>query len=160
MGTWGDAPGVIELPDGRRVRATGVRREPPGDPAARPARVPPPEFALYLLSRDPRVAAWPARWVRWPDFRVPADTPDALDALREAHRRAAAERVEVACGGGIGRTGTALAVLAILSGVAPADAVAWVRAHHHPRAVETPGQRRWLARPDVVSLSSPPEGAP
>jgi len=29
----------------------------------------------------------------------------------------------------------------------PADeAVAWTRAHHHPRAVETPWQRCWVAR--------------
>jgi protein-tyrosine phosphatase len=76
----------------------------------------------------------------------PADRDHALATLREAHRRAATERVEVACGGGVGRTGTALAVLAVLSGVEPAEAVAWVRATHHPRAVETPWQRRWVRR--------------
>jgi protein-tyrosine phosphatase len=64
--------------------------------------------------------------------------------LREAHERAASERVEVACGGGIGRTGTALAVLAVLSGVPAGEAVEWVRRHHHRRAVETPWQRRWV----------------
>lgn len=52
---------------------------------------------------------WNARWVRWPDFRLPADRGDAQDALYVAWRRAAGERVEVACGGGFGRTGTALA---------------------------------------------------
>jgi protein-tyrosine phosphatase len=66
------------------------------------------------------------------------------DELRHAHERAAVERVELACGGGVGRTGTALAVLAVLSGVAATEAVAWVRAAYHPRAVETPWQRRWL----------------
>lgn len=166
MRTWDDAAGVVEFPDGRSVRASGVltnqyawkvRGELPG---ARPAELPAPQFAVYLLGRRPAPTAWPARWVRWPDFRTPADTADALDALRDAHRRAATERVEIACGSGIGRTGTALAVLAILSGVAPAEAVAWVRAHHHRRAVETPGQRRWLRRPEVVSLYSPAQGAP
>ena len=37
-----------------------------------------------------------------------------------------------------------MAVLAVLSGVAPEDAVDWVRAHYEPRAVETPWQRRWV----------------
>ncbi|HSR27883.1 MAG TPA: protein phosphatase, partial [Actinomycetes bacterium] len=65
--------------------------------------------------------------------------------LGEAHRRAlAGERVEVACRGGVGRTGTALAALAVLDGLHPRQAVAWVRGHYHRRAVETPWQRRWL----------------
>ena len=66
--------------------------------------------------------------------------------MREAWRRAAVERVEVACAGGRGRTGTALACLAVLDGVDPAAAVRYVRAGYHPRAVETPGQRRFVAR--------------
>lgn len=137
MAGWRTEPGVVELPDGRRVRATGLRR-PHGD-------VPAPDLAVYLLGRDPHVGGWPYRWVRWRDFGVPASTEDALAALREAHRRAAGERVEVACGGGVGRTGTALAVLAVLSGVDAGEAVAWAREHHHRRAVETHGQRRWLS---------------
>jgi protein-tyrosine phosphatase len=90
---------------------------------------------------------WPHRRIDWPDFGIPADRDDALDALREAHRRAnAGERVEVACRGGVGRTGTALAALAVLDGLDPAAAVHWVRAHYHRRAVETPWQRWWLRR--------------
>ena len=54
------------------------------------------------------------------------------------------ERVEVACHGGHGRTGTALACLAILDGVRPAEAVRYVRQHYHPRAIETPWQRRYV----------------
>ena len=89
--------------------------------------------------------AWPHRRIRWPDFWVPSDPDDALDALHEAHRRAkAGERVEVACRGGVGRTGTALAALAVLDGLSPAQAVTWVRGSYHRRAVETPWQRRWL----------------
>jgi protein-tyrosine phosphatase len=68
-----------------------------------------------------------------------------LDAPREAHHRARdGERVEAACHGGIGRTGTALAALAILDGLTPREALTWVRGSYHPRAVETPWQRRWL----------------
>ncbi|MBX6748191.1 MAG: hypothetical protein IRY85_00730 [Micromonosporaceae bacterium] len=54
--------------------------------------------------------------------------------------------MEIACRGGIGRTGTALAALAVLDGLAPPAAVAWVRDAYHPRAVETPWQRWWLRR--------------
>jgi hypothetical protein len=46
--------------------------------------------------------------------------------------------------GGVGRTGTALAALAILDGVPAAQAVNLIRADYHRRAVETPWQRRWL----------------
>jgi protein-tyrosine phosphatase len=52
--------------------------------------------------------------------------------------------VEIACGGGKGRTGTALACLAVLDGVPPSEAVAYVRAGYHRWAVETPWQRRYV----------------
>jgi NaMN:DMB phosphoribosyltransferase len=44
----------------------------------------------------------------------------------------------------VGRTGTALAVLAVLGGVPADDAVGWVRRNYHPRAVETRRQRAWV----------------
>ena len=83
--------------------------------------------------------------MRWPDLRLPADPAELRAALSEAWERAAGGRVEVACGGGTGRTGTALACLAVLDGVPAAEAVAFVRAHYRRRAVETPGQRRIVA---------------
>lgn len=86
----------------------------------------------------------PSRWVRWPDWWLPFDRADARDALVELWRRAEAERVEVVCNGGHGRTGTALACLAVLDGVPNADAVGYVRHHYNPRAVETPWQRRYV----------------
>jgi protein-tyrosine phosphatase len=69
-----------------------------------------------------------------------------LPALAEAWRRAEAERVEVGCAGGRGRTGTALACLAILDGVPSSEAVVFVREHYDHRAVETRRQRRYVAR--------------
>ncbi|GAB2458762.1 hypothetical protein GCM10027062_43290 [Nocardioides hungaricus] len=136
MAGWTDEQGVVELPDGRRIRGAAARR-PRGD-------VPAPDFAVYLLGRDPEVPGWPYRWVRWRDLRLPDPADDAVDALREAYERAGEQRVEVACGGGIGRTGTALALMATMGGVVPEEAVAWVRAHYHRRAVETRRQRRWV----------------
>ena len=129
---WDDDAGLVALPGGARVR---------GRPLADAAS--PADFALVLAAGP--LPAWPCRRVRWPDFWIPLDRVDALDALHEAHRRAmAGERVEVACRGGVGRTGTALAALAILDGLSPDEAVAWVRGRYHPKAVETPWQRRWL----------------
>jgi protein-tyrosine phosphatase len=102
---------------------------------------PVPAFGVYLLGRRPPAVPWESRWLKWPDFRLPADEADVLPALTEAWQRAVAERVEIACAGGHGRTGTALACLAILDGVPGSEAVAFVREHYDPHAVETPGQR-------------------
>jgi protein-tyrosine phosphatase len=83
--------------------------------------------------------------LRWPDLRLPTDRADAVRALCEAWERAGHERVEVACGGGRDRTGTALACLAVMDGVPAVEAVAYVRRHFRARAVETPWQRRYVA---------------
>jgi hypothetical protein len=131
---WAGDRGVVRLPGGNLVRGRRL-----GDAAS------PADFSLVLASGP--LPAWEHRVVRWPDFWVPTDTADAVDALHEARRRAGAgERVEVACAGGVGRTGTALAALAVLDGLPPADAVHWVRSAYHRRAVETPWQRWWLRR--------------
>jgi protein-tyrosine phosphatase len=77
---------------------------------------------------------------------APRRSLDARQALADVWQKAADQRVEVACAGGRGRTGTALACLAILDGVPATEAVAYVRARYNPRAVETPWQRRFVAR--------------
>lgn len=82
--------------------------------------------------------------MRWPDFRLPRDRETARAAFEEARTRAEHDRVEVACGGGRGRTGTALACIAVLDGVASDEAVTYVRRHYDPHAVETPWQRRYV----------------
>lgn len=125
----------VELPDGSRVRGRGVRRA---------GAVEPVDYGLYLV---PYVPSWEHDHIHWPDFWVPRDPDRAVALIRALHSRAlAGERVEVACGGGIGRTGTVIACLAVLAGVPVAEAVTWTRAHYHRRAVETPWQRRWIAR--------------
>ena len=145
----GPLSGAVALPDGTSVRGRG-RREPfPAGPL--------PEFGLYLGHppgrRRPLLHRraewrpdWPAVWIDWPDFRTPRDPAAAAAGIVEAYERArAGERVEAACTGGTGRTGTVIACMAVLAGHPAADAVAWTRSHYRRRAVETPGQRRFIA---------------
>ncbi|MFJ7949020.1 protein phosphatase [Streptomyces sp. NPDC096354] len=135
---WGSTDsGIIRFPSGVLVRGRGLRHPlPPG---------PTPTFAVYLLGKQPPATAWDARWLRWPDFWLP-DRQEARSLVEEALTRAPNERVEIACGGGYGRTGTALACMAVLDGVPADQAVAFVRRHYHRRAVETPWQRRFVLR--------------
>ena len=128
----------VVLPDGTTVIAVSYdASEPYGRDAA-------PDFGLYLDERwDP---PWPHGHLAWPDFGLPADRAEAtaafLDLLARARR---GEAVEIGCLGGHGRTGTAVACLAVLSG-APADgAVAWVRDVYCAHAVETADQAAFVA---------------
>jgi hypothetical protein len=131
-----NAPGVLRLPSGRMVRGRGLRKGlPPG---------PEPTFGVYLVGSRPDPVDWESRWIRWPDFRLPADRDEARTILAEGLDRLAHDRVEFACGGGKGRTGTALACLAVLDGVPADEAVAFVRANYDRHAVETPWQRRYV----------------
>lgn len=98
---------------------------------------------------------WESRWLRWPDFRLPADRQQAAEVFGEIWRRSLTERVEVACRGGLGRTGTALACLAVLDGVPNEEAVDYVRVHYDRRAVETPWQRRYVCRFNAKATRSP-----
>jgi hypothetical protein len=135
-----DRPGVLRLPSGRLVRGRALRRPLPAGPE--------PTYAVHLLGKRPPEVPWPAEWLRWPDFRLPADPDGARELLREAWVRAArpGERVEIACFGGRGRTGTALACIAVLDGVPAGRAVDFVRRNYDHRAVETPWQRRYVRR--------------
>jgi hypothetical protein len=141
--------GAIALPDGTLVRGRGRREAFPGGPL--------PEFGLYLghppdrrrLVPFPRRAPWrpdwAADWIDWPDFRTPREPRRAAVQIAEAYRLArVGRRVEVACTGGTGRTGTVIACMAVLAGHPAPDAVAWTRRNYRPRAVETRGQRRWV----------------
>ncbi|MEW9527578.1 protein-tyrosine phosphatase family protein [Microbispora sp. NPDC049125] len=134
--------GAIQLPDGTWIRGRGLRRPLPGGPV--------PDYALYLgsprlLRRHEATLRWPHEWVRWPDFLLPTDQEAAARSIAALYDDArSGRRVEVACGGGIGRTGTVLACMVTLTGLPPREAVAWTREHYHHRAVETPWQRRWV----------------
>jgi hypothetical protein len=146
----GQLTGAITLPDGTVLRGRGHRESlPPG---------PLPTYGLYL-GRLPDTAPrrlvrrrkpvwrpdWPADWIDWPDFRTPRDGETAAALIQHAYLLArSGHRVEIACYGGTGRTGTVIACMAILAGYPADDAVTWARQHYRPRAVETRGQRRWI----------------
>ncbi|MEV4510492.1 protein phosphatase [Dactylosporangium sp. NPDC049525] len=131
-------PGLLTLPSGRAVRGRPLSRPVP-DGAT-------PTLGVYLLGREPAATPWPARWVRWPDFGLPKDPAALRLALEAALLEAETGRVEFGCGGGRGRTGTALACLAVLDGVPAGAAVAYVRQHYSRHAVETPWQRGFVKR--------------
>ncbi|SDD75988.1 protein-tyrosine phosphatase family protein [Streptomyces prasinopilosus] len=131
-----DSPAVVTLPSGRRIRGRGLRH---GLPKGQTADV-----AVHLTEHRPPAPPWESLWIPWRDFWLPADPVDAMRTLRVAYDRAADERVEVCCGGGIGRTGTALSAICVFEGMNPGEAVKWVRRNYHPRAVEVPWQRRFV----------------
>ena len=101
------------------------------------------DFGLYL---DPRwEPTWPAALIQWQDFGVPAEPEVAARQITSAFARArSGERVEVGCVGGLGRTGTVLACMAVLAGTLTSEAVSWVRSNYDVRAVETEEQEAWV----------------
>lgn len=129
--------GVVQLPNGRAVRGRSLRNTRPlaSDEL--------PDFGIYLTAK-PHLEQWTSRWVAWPDFRLPRDAADAVEAIGEAFGRSAEMRVEIACDGGRGRTGTAIAILARYSGIPATSAVGWARANYRAGAVETAWQRRFV----------------
>ena len=164
--------GAISLPDGTLIRGRGRREREPGGPLpdfglglgrppgtggsapgsgqARRARIrrrpaPPPEWPVAWIEWPVAWIEWPVAWIDWPDFRTPRHGQLAAIAIEHAYALAkTGQRVEVNCGGGTGRTGTVIACMAVLAGCPAAEAVAWTRRHYRSRAVETPGQRRWI----------------
>ena len=126
---------IVGFPDGTRVRASSISDRCVDDSER--------TFGLYLDARwQP---TWPATVVAWEDFGLPENPERAAQQIVEAFGRARrGGLVEVGCLGGSGRTGTVLACMAVLAGVPPAEAVAWVRAAYRPDAVETVDQEAWV----------------
>lgn len=125
----------ITFPDGTQIRASGI--------TARDTDGGWREFGLYCdVAWQPD---WPAQTIDWPDFGVPSAPETAARQIVDAFERAKrGARVEIGCLGGIGRTGTVLACMAVLAGVPSTDAVNWVRHHYRPEAVETAAQADWV----------------
>jgi Arc/MetJ-type ribon-helix-helix transcriptional regulator len=129
---------IVALPDGTEITAVSFDAT---DPYAREK---PPDFGLYL---DPQwEPPWPHEHLDWPDFGVPSDDASLRAALRLLLERARRQnRVEVGCLGGHGRTGTALACLAVITGLGSGEAVAWVRENYCSDAVESGQQELFVA---------------
>jgi hypothetical protein len=132
----------VFLPDGTGLVAVSYDE---ADPYGRDAT---PAFGLYLDQRwQP---PWPHALVDWPDFGVPDDPEELLAGLRDLLARArTGDLVEIGCLGGHGRTGTALACLAVLVGHPPAEAVGWVRATYCADAVETDEQMAFVDQLEI-----------
>jgi protein-tyrosine phosphatase len=125
------------LPDGTEVTAVSF------DAADPYVREHPPDYGLYL--DDKWQPPWTHDHLDWPDFGVPDDATQVVASLRFVLERAGAgERVELGCLGGHGRTGTALACLAILTGHPRGEAVGWVRSNYCADAVETAEQELFV----------------
>jgi hypothetical protein len=126
---------TVTFPDGTRVRAVGLAERREDDPER--------AFGLYL--DEQWAPTWPADIVAWPDFGLPDEPEVAARQIADAFGRAEGGKlVEVGCLGGSGRTGTVLACMAILAGVAPGEAIEWVRTEYRPQAVETAEQEAWV----------------
>jgi hypothetical protein len=125
----------LTFPDGTCLRACGILERRKDDDQR--------DFGLYMDERWQPM--WPAEMIEWPDLGVPSAPAEAAAQIQNAFARArSGERVEVGCLGGQGRTGTVLACMAVLAGVAAPEAVAWVRTNYSPTAVETPEQEAWV----------------
>lgn len=111
--------------------------------SARQVDDPERDFGLYMdASWAP---TWDAELIDWPDFGLPADEAMAVEQIISAFNRAKnGEQLEIGCIGGLGRTGTVLACMAILAGVPSDGAVDWVRSNYDLRAVETSEQEAWV----------------
>jgi hypothetical protein len=126
---------IVSFPDGTKVAASSLACRREDDPER--------DFGLYM---DPAWApTWDAELIDWPDYGVPSDSEIATSQIVHAFERAKrGENVEVGCLGGLGRTGTVLACMAVLAGVPAGEAVEWVRNHYDLDAVEIPEQEEWV----------------
>jgi protein-tyrosine phosphatase len=81
-----------------------------------------------------------------PDFGLPDEAAlrGVLQQMLAEMRAAPDGAYHIGCKAGLGRTGTALACLAIMVGAVEGDPVAWLRAAYHPEAIETPAQEEFV----------------
>ena len=126
----------VTFPDGTRIRASSIFERVEDDPER--------DFGLYMDAHwEP---TWPSDTIDWPDFGLPSNAERAAAQIRGAFLRAKnGEAVEVGCLGGLGRTGTVLACMAVLVGLDAPSSIAWVRANYRAEAVETAEQEEWVA---------------
>lgn len=98
-----------------------------------------PDFGLYLDSSWH--ASCLAYTIDWPDYGIPRRFDIAAKAIIDTYNKAREGLwVEIGCIGGHGRTGTALACMAVLGGMKPDDAIHHVRSTYCDHTIETDEQ--------------------
>ena len=139
IGQWNThESGIVTFPSGAQIRGRPLRYYKTSRDS--------PDHILILSSFYPHhPPEAEVRWIKWPDFFLPVNELEARRALELTLERATYSRVDIACRGGVGRTGTALACIAILDGMDPVSALKFIRDTYHPRAAETPWQRRYIS---------------
>lgn len=142
MENWKLGGGVVQFPSGRRIRGRSWKEptQQQADLSLVLTTVSGKEFASYSVFQG----ATKSVTIDWPDERIPRRVSHAISQLREVWNRALNERVEITCRTGVGRTGTALAIIAVFEGMDPDEAIAFVRENYHPDAVNSPAQRGFL----------------
>lgn len=142
MENWKLGDGVVQFPSGRRIRGRSWK-----EPVAQQAdlslvltTVSGKEFASYSVFPGSTESIT----IDWPDERIPRRVAHAITQLREVWNRASHERVEITCRTGVGRTGTALAIIGVFEGMSPDDAIEFVRKNYNQNAVSSPAQRGFL----------------
>lgn len=102
-----------------------------------------PDYGVYFAT------SWsPQTWncyCPWTDYGNPKYPEMAAKILVDVWKRARnGQDVEIGCIGGHGRTGTALACIAVLQGLSPEDAIKWVRKEYCDHAIESDKQEWWV----------------
>ena len=124
----------VEFPSGVVVYGSSMRDREANEEA--------PDFGLYLDGGwEP--AGMNVR-LHWKDYGLPGNWALAVKILADAYKRAEQGFwVEVGCIGGHGRTGAALACLAVLDGMSAAEAIDFVRDVYCVEAIET-DEQEWF----------------
>ncbi|XCB30741.1 protein-tyrosine phosphatase family protein [Arcanobacterium hippocoleae] len=142
MENWKLDDGLVQFPSGRRIRGRSWK-----NPVAEEA-----DFSLVLTTVSGKEFAsyslFPGSteniMIDWPDERLPRRASHALSQLRQAWERSENERVEIVCRTGVGRVGTALAIIAVFEGMAPDAAIEFVRENYNRNSVSSPAQRGFI----------------
>ncbi|QJC22366.1 protein-tyrosine phosphatase family protein [Arcanobacterium buesumense] len=142
MATWNDGPGVITLPSGRRIRGRSWRVA--VEEQADISIVLTTSVGNRFGASTVRSHAGQTITIDWPDYRLPRRPAQALQTLREAWNDAVDRKIEITCAGGVGRTGTALAILAVFDGMDPHDAIDFIQREYNPESVASPAQRAFV----------------
>ncbi|MDR6939935.1 protein-tyrosine phosphatase family protein [Arcanobacterium hippocoleae] len=142
MEKWQLDDGVVQFPSGRRIRGRSwkVKAAEEADLSLVLTTVTGQEFASYAVFPG----STESMMIDWPDERIPRRGAHAVAQLNEIWERAKDERVEITCRTGIGRTGTALAIIAVFEGMDPDAAIEFVQKNYHPDSVKSPAQRGFL----------------